>query len=499
MGFAKFQPLLDRGLGVLRRFSSLKLTLLFLWCFLVFLLVGVLFGHPSKSLFPLEKVSSPELVPFWRQIGLSDIFSSPWFTSFLFGLILNLLGIFLFRLPAIYRESQQKRLDLIEHFRNPDISEIEGDLSQLKDCYWMEYETDIAAPSFKKFVQRWTRSTLGKTQVLRTHGGPYEGQIHLAVIKNRYSILCAYLSFLFLFVALFGMGVSWVFGFEGRVSIPESQMTSQIKTIKGKLSPELEDIKIEGTRIHYSFFDTSTKKEIDRPLENLGTHLKFFDQKTLLQESTVEVNRPIKFKGHKFFQIGISEPGKRVADLIAGETKREVEFRFRNLSEGSKIQLDGALFEVLAIRTDLEKFGAAVQVRYHEKGSRPESFWLFENKPHLDYQSRSKSRYNFMLESLHPLKQSELLVFKDPGWPILATFGSLALVLFLISIFFPQSRYWFVWDEGFVKVVGWSSPLAVFRPTFRTLMKYFKAGLSKMDRDLKREELMISHGKFRPL
>jgi hypothetical protein len=150
------------------------------------------------------------------------------------------------------------------------------------------------------------------------------------------------------------------------------------------------------------------------------------------------------------------------------------------MGRGTTLKLDGAAVKVVDIQESVEELGSAAELEYTPEGGETETFWIFKNYPGYDPIHRKNSRYTFTVESLRPRFNTELIVTKNPGLYWYRIGAALFMVTLLLTLFFSQNRFWFVWTPGKVRVLAASSKFWVFEPRFNRMMAQFKHRVTRM-------------------
>lgn len=400
-------------------FRSLKLTIFLLILLALLSIIGTVIKQnaPAEEYIQRYGLSLYNVLDFFN---LFDMYHSWWFTAILLLLVINLIACSLHRFPGAWRQI----------FRESGAKEL-GD-SMLKILPYVER---IKLSISRGVKENEVRSLMkGFKKVERIEG---ESFITLYSEKGRFSRLGVYITHLSILIILIGGILGSLFGFRGYVNILEGETVDHITLrVRDKevIRPIGFSVRCDDFRL--TFYD----------LQNPEKHVKeYLSDLTVLEngkevlKKTIEVNRPLHYKGLTFYQSSYGA----IHDLTIGvQWRNNKESILLKVSEGGTVPIPNsqALLKVLKYSHEVHNFGEGIQVALFKPNQEPRAFWLLKGFPKFDEQRNDE--FVLRIEEVVEKEYTGLQVTKDPGVWIVWFGCSLMIIGLIVSFFFSHQRVW---------------------------------------------------------
>lgn len=466
--------------------ASTRFTAILLAGILAIFCIGLLFSQSDTAAAPLQSVYTGSMLYFLELIGVVHIFQSAWFIVILSLLALNLSAWAWKTTRSLMDQKTQK-------MKKVDVNRVEH--SRSHEVLFFATDTKISKANFRKAIEKvFPRKNVA---VLRD-----DEELHLGLQKFPYAGYGFVLVAMGTVLLILAIVISSTKRFRGQVIIDEGAKTSFVEIQRGE--PQGWQLFEEngrpvpgfyqpGYEIEVSDFDIQRYPASTRP-QSMSSTVKIHFPGRLPENQTVAVHHPVQISGVKIYQGGYEVTKDLVVSLSITDRKHKVTENYPRLDLGQEYGLKDAKFRVVEVEEPNSFSGRAVQIEYTEKGSPLERFWIFSDFPKYDGAHRKMSRYVFSVEYVGPNYQTTLYLSYDPGAIVAGIGGFLVLLGLLCVVLFYHQKFWFIWKEGHVVVVGWSQTLLQFEPRFHRMRRRLSKRFFKLDKTLKQEDMEIRYG-----
>ncbi len=309
-----------------------------------------------------QQAFSPEARYLLQVAGLSDVLHSGWFILILMAMVLNLSASAIERFPAVWRVALQRVPPAVK------VDQVTGAKKSEKYVY-LDLESGIHREEFRELVYKWSRGNVGKPHVLDDEGGLNELQV--AAQKGRFNRVLVFGAHFGMVLLLAGFAIGSFFGFEGRVTIDEGGKVDYLEVTRG--TPRAWEPWVSGGQTMAGFFkpgfaiecvrfDVDFHPGTDRA-KAFRSWLTFSEEGKPSYSRQLAVNRPIRFKGMSFHQVGFADTGRTGAVLTVYDRKTDFELPIPKAQKGGTYKVGGdAEVSILEIREELEDLGAAANL-----------------------------------------------------------------------------------------------------------------------------------------
>ncbi|MGK5082113.1 cytochrome c biogenesis protein ResB [Bdellovibrionota bacterium FG-1] len=396
--------------------------------------------------------------------------TSRWFIFALGVAGLNLLILVLLRLPKAWRASRKISKAALE---SKALDQAHAGLRK-GEYFGMGFETPLSREEFKAAAKKWAGRSFKNWKVARDT----EQEVQMVSTGGALSHLGVWVAHLALIVALVGVLWSSLFGFQARLIVAEDGRTDYAQPLRGILPQGWSRYPAEQkSYAPYAKMNFEVAGTDYDPLEQ-STTLRIYEKGALVSTVDVDSERPGEFGAWKFFQVGYGPGGRSSVDLSVIDSADGEERNFPKIGRGEGLELDSYRFKVLDIQPESEFNRPAIEIEFQQNDSSPEKFWIFSDHRDYDFIRRKQSRAHFVLHSVRPLQQSELIMSRDPGVALIWVGLSLAVVLLAWAMMAsPSRKSWLAWRPGMVTWVGWSDQPFLFEPRFEAQSKSLKRNL----------------------
>lgn len=444
-------PILNRFWSLLKsvRLTAGLLTLLLLSC-----IIGTLIVQEPQAHVPVEQIYPTVIVLLFRGLGLFDLYHSWWFLFLLFVFFTNLLVCTLDRLPRDFRKFKQRfpqpPLDSRQaQSQTLSVSDMESVRARMNGRWHgfmpTSHEEYII---FTKKTGRWSAFN-----VLTVHSG--------------------------VLIIMIGAMIAALFGYEGQVVLREGQTSntmpltseySEVKLLPLPFSLRLRSFKVD-------FYDDKTY----RP-KQYTSEVDIIKQGVVIQQSTIQVNRPLSLEGINLYQDSYGEDLRLALELRDVQsanvmrTEGTLHTKFE-LSDSGLSVIPAQFVEDFVMEENNQSLGPALLVRVFGLSNMDTPFWILKDYP--DHSPLLDDRYRIVFADIEVHPYSIFQVSRNPGGEIILV-GACVLVLGLCLVaFYREERWWIVLDplSQEMKIVLQSSHLSLHE----------KSSLAAMIHRVKRE------------
>ncbi|MBF0337930.1 MAG: cytochrome c biogenesis protein ResB [Nitrospirae bacterium] len=421
--------------AIWRFFSSVRLAVALIALIGLLSILGTVIeqnAEPEKNVRLFKKLLGDALAPtayrISESLGFMDMYSSWWFSLLLALLAVNLVVCSFDRLPGIRRMVSKPIEPLKEdgfghHGINKDFT-AKGTL------------TDVSV----KVQAALKQLGFNPTEVTSDRGIQYYAQ------KWQHARYAVYVIHLSIIVILAGAVIGIQFGFHGFMKIDEGQTTDETISRKGEKHHL-------GFSIRCDDFSLQFYGDTDTPKTYLSWLTVMESGKEVLKTS-IEVNRPLSYKGYTFYQASYGALGEENGVLIFRMTSKNGKSEVISKYVGDSFKLPESDLEArimafspaLGFNKDEKPYtytemlnNPAVYVLFREKGNDKYGGWIFKRYPKSwDIPDGSKLE----LIDNWGYQYTGIQVRKDPGvW--IVYLGCICMTLGLYFAFFlSHKRIW---------------------------------------------------------
>jgi cytochrome c biogenesis protein len=444
------KPIVNQTLDFL---SSVRFGVSMLIILVVLSMIGMLivqqnvggFDSFYASLTPAEKT-------VYAYLGFFDIYYSWYFKFLLLVLSLNIILASIDHFPAAWK-----------YFSNPKTETTKAWLKHQKESAVIEHSI-----STEKVVE------IFKKQGLRTKVTEKNGRVHVFGQSGVLNRLGAYIVHVFLLTLFIGHFVALQTGFDADVRFEPGQTTNEIQLIKFNLdnlkNPDTDiqeryavqlPFSIACTDIQQKLIDPKGSIEINNTLD-WRTQIKINDPSYGEQISDVSLNKPVDYRGYRFFQASAITEGKArqmKIEILPTDGLQPISFDLmRNgttdLPDGTKIEYENfwSDFAVGQQQSTSNNFeNAAVKMKITKDGETKSGYAFAKKLPDGIPINAPVFGNKFKLAEFEKVPMAHVLSIKyDPfqasfiAWYI----GGFGLMGALVFVFFiSHRRVWALIDD----------------------------------------------------
>jgi cytochrome c biogenesis protein len=413
--------------------SSLKLTVVLLFCLAVLSIIGTLI---PQNLAPQEYVKLYGL-PGYRLLHLLDIvdmYRSWWFVGLLLLLVVNIIVCSIDRLRIGWSVifTREPKFDLDQYRRRKNVLTFEGQIPvhRVKD-------------SFQRIMARG----FGFCRLV-----PIDGGFAITAERGRWTRLGVYAVHLSIVVLIIGGYIGSKFGFEGFVALPEGDQATSIELNRSHQTLEL-PFAIRCDDFEVTFYEGGQRpKEFRSKLTILEN-----GQEVLRQE--IVVNAPFYYKGVGIYQssygrMGDEEPQVDWGQEPSGDIALSIQSAAsgivynRTAKLGESIQLPEGLGQVVLERYEPAAtfqnmaLGPALIASLSKPSQAPQTITLPFKFRKFDAMRRGDVIISVVAPKAEPTKEryyTGLQVVYDPGvWGVYA--GFVLMLAGCVVVFFMSHQ-----------------------------------------------------------
>ncbi|MBF0539636.1 MAG: cytochrome c biogenesis protein ResB [Nitrospirae bacterium] len=428
-------------------FSSVRLAVILIAMIALLSIVGTLIeqgAEPEKNVILFKKIFGDALAPaayrISESLGFMDMYSSWWFLALLALLATNLIICSLDRLPGIRRIVSKPMEPLKEDgFGHHGIN---------KQFVCNGSLTDIRV----KVVTALRQLGFHPSEFALERGVQYYAQ------KWQHARYAVYVIHLNIIVILVGAVVGIQFGFHGFMKIDEGQTTDTAISRKG------EEHHL-GFSIRCDDFNVQFYGDTDMPKTYLSFLTVLENGKEMLKTS-IEVNRPMSYKGYTFYQASYGPLGEGSGVLVLRVTSKDGKSEVISKNVGDVLNIQGSALEAkimafspaLAFNKEEKAYtytdmlnNPAIYVVFREGRTEKYGGWIFKRYP-KSWNIPDGSKLELI--DNWGYQYTGIQVRKDPGvW--IVYLGCICMTLGLYFAFFlSHKKIWvlLVGDKGKVDI-----------------------------------------------
>ena len=416
--------------GLWNLLRSIKLTIFLLIILAAASIIGTIIPQRGQGAMELARELSPEAFRFLSSLGLFDMYHSIWFRLILAFLVLNLVICSIDRFPSA--------LKLFRSRPNPDrkapFKDLPPDQSFVVNSGKIK-DSDIMKPLLKARFRRFR--DIKK-----------EGEYIICAEKGRYSYFGVYLVHLSILAILLGGITGSLFGFEAYVNILEGTQVETVMLRKERRPLKL-DFKIRCEKFYVDFYENGAPKEY-------RSNLSFISGRDEVENMSVRVNHPVKFRGVTFYQAsyGRVPSGKVTLNILTSGKKEEIIQVEAEVSGTNPLPQKEGTFEVVDIKTDFMSTGPAALISITPDRGEKTKFWIFHNPEKIKdvlpepmliskrFNASAFAPYTFVLKSIESRYYTGLQANKDPGVSIVWAGCLIMLAGFFLTYFTSHRKIW---------------------------------------------------------
>ncbi|MBF0466589.1 MAG: cytochrome c biogenesis protein ResB [Nitrospirae bacterium] len=422
-------------------FTSVKLAAVLILTIAITSIAGTVIEQqtePAKNVKLFVKIFGAKLAPSIYSasdaMGLMDMYHSGWFTGLLVLFCANLIICSIDRLPKISHLVKEKLLPMEEpsfkkftihkeYHLQGNIKDRAEDILKLLKSLGFKSEEHKSADGLQFYGQKWGIS--------------------------RYAVYIVHLSIVLI---LLGAVIGVKFGFNGYLSLPEGESSDVAYTRDGKTQPL-------GFTVRCDDFNVDFYNDTDMPKEYKSWLSIHENGKEILSQS-IEVNRPLKYKGYAIYQASYGPVTDKNALIILRVTPSGGKTETMSMHVGDSFKIPGTNIEGKA-----KSFSPAIA--FNKETKEPFTYSEMMNNPavYLEFKKDGKDLYEGWVVKRYPktwdmpdgnkielvdywgYQYTGLQVRNDPGvW--IVYLGCLTMLLGLYGAFFLSHRKIWVLLKG---------------------------------------------------
>lgn len=397
--------------SIISFFASVKLALFVLFCLSVASIIGTIIPQNKPPEVYVQQYGA-NMAQLFQVLDIPDMYNSWWFVILLGLLCLNLIVCTIERLPNVWKMVT--------------LDNLAADISRLGKR--RDRKTFIAKGTLQETVSQVkdSMSSCGwKSQEKEREEG-----ILLFAQKSPWSRLGVYIVHASIILIFIGAIIGSYFGYKGSMMIPETTKKGTIYQF-GTGQPIDLGFEILCERFQLTRYDTGAPKEFLSDLVVLE------DGKEVLRRS-IEVNDPLHYKGHTFYQSSYEPYNKFLVNLTNNNTAQGERFL---IEPGKQVKWKMGQTEItygIINRARTEEPGILnYKIWFHDGTGEPSNFWVKDGDTTTVL--RGDTEYSFSLKEFFA---TGLQVTKDPGvWYVYT--GCIVMLLGLcVAFFISHQRVW---------------------------------------------------------
>ncbi len=257
-------------------FSSVRLTVVILLSLAFTSVIGTLIPQNASEAFYLQKYGQGWNEVF-KALDIVDMYNAWWFLLLLGLLVVNIVVCSFERLgytwKIIFPKKVVFRLERFRRLKHKETFSCDRSLDDLATCY---------EGFLKKRIGKVTRETTDTGTALFAETGRW----------TRIGVYVVHLSIILLLV---GAVIGSIWGFKGRVSIPEGNTTDVVELKQGEHQHLTLDFSIRCNSFDVSFYDTGAPEEFK-------SNVTLLEKGNEVLTTDILVNHPLRYKGISFYQ-----------------------------------------------------------------------------------------------------------------------------------------------------------------------------------------------------
>ncbi|MDY0221205.1 MAG: cytochrome c biogenesis protein ResB [Desulfobacterium sp.] len=289
-------------------FCSVRLTVVVLLAIALTSIVGTFIPQSGSAGFYLEKYGQG-----WSKLimalDIDDMYNSWWFLTLLAMLAVNIIVCSIQRLKVTWKVIFPRKIVFRpERFRN----------LKEREAFAASLDNGELVTRLQGFLER----KIGKVTTQNLEGGTA-----LFAEKGRWTRAGVYVVHVSVLLLLVGAVIGGLWGFKGRVSIPEGETINVIELRQGAHEHHTLDFSIRCNTFDVSFYDTGSPDEFKSNVTLIE------DGKEVLT-TDILVNHPLRYRGVSLYQSSYGIAGAKSIQLTM--TARESGLAFQEQVEFGK-------------------------------------------------------------------------------------------------------------------------------------------------------------------
>jgi len=415
--------------SIIKTLSSIRTGIVLLIIVVIASAAGTfILQRPLTDPDKLAKVYSPQTLAWLDRLGLTDVFHAWWFILLLALLSVTIVLASLERFPMAWRSFARPYLRPEPHF-----------LSGLP----LQQEIPIrhAATAIEAAERAFRQQRLKVQRVGRN------GDTSLYAERQRIAHLAAYVVHVSLLLILIGGMVDALWGYRGFVGMTKNEQVNQIEMRDGKTRPMGFTLRCDGA---------GQENYPDGTPRRYWSTLAVLENGREVQRETIEVNKPLVYRGLRFFQSSYGPTGEIGSVRLLASSKADPSIRKEiELQPGVPVALDADTSVNLAgfipdfvisgnqiASRSNELNNPAVQLSVVSKDAGESRVWLFPKFP--DFPHPDNAPYAFQVRELEMGYFTGLQVSYEPGqWAVWAGVILMGVGLWM-AFYLVHTRFWAV-------------------------------------------------------
>ncbi|MFO7760665.1 MAG: cytochrome c biogenesis protein ResB [Desulfobia sp.] len=402
-------------------FSSVKLALFLIFCLALTSIIGTIIPQNKQAEIYVKEYGK-KTADLFQFLDFTNMYSSWWFITLLFLLSLNLIVCSFKRLPNILRIIGKDNLA-------PDPTRLK------KRKEHKIFQSRLSLEEVKNKVIK----ALNKNG-WRPKEKQQDEEVVLFAQKGEWTRFGVYLVHASILIIFIGAMIGKLYGYKGSVMIPETTKKGEIYSFNDEKKIKL-DFEILCKEFSLSRYPDGTPKGYVSELAVIENGREVLNRK-------IEVNDPLHYKGHTFYQASFKPFQKLLATIRDNQENTGTKILIEPGKE-AKWEEGGISFGVIN-RAETKIPGRfKYKVWFYDRSGEPQTFWLTDGENTVV--RTEDSNYLFGLKQFYA---TTLQVTKDPGvWWVYLGFTMIMGGLY-IAFFLSHRRLWIlIKEDGNTEVI----------------------------------------------
>ncbi|MGA1868556.1 MAG: cytochrome c biogenesis protein ResB [bacterium] len=423
---------------IIKFFSSIKLTIFLLILLALTSIIGTLIAQKQDPRLYLQHYG-PKIFKLFQTFNLFDVYHSWWFILILILLSLNLLICSLRRFPRDWHRAVHPVIKLSENTAKQ--------YKLCKDKIFNAHLQDIEQVVIQT-IKRFGFHTITNSE---------EAENKTKIIfsqKNRYNFLFFYLTHISIILIFIGGIIGAIQGEKGFIQLPEGEMRSAYQTFYSNTIGNL-GFTIRCDDFHIEYYPNS------RQPKDYRSKLTIIENNQEILTKIIEVNKPLSYKGYKFYQSSYGQDmqsGNLYIEVQPKDPEKQEPVQKFVVSPGGTFQFKGSdgIQRSVRVAQFLPDFGMnqnrqkisksdrlnnpAINIIVTPENQPPYSLWSFQNYPGV-HMSKTGD-YIFTLKGYQGKEYTGLQVAKDPGVPVVWAGCIILIIGILFLLYTAHARIW---------------------------------------------------------
>ena len=412
--------------SILDFFNSVKLAIFLIIILTIASVVGTLIPQMRSA----EEYAARygQLSELLIRLEITDLYHSWWFIAFLFLFALNILICTLTRLSPKLKRALRPNLE----FQSETLL-----ASKIRE----RFQKDHSLTQVEEELKKKLRSVHYKVRENRK-----AGSVHLLARKKTLGIFGADIVHVGLLVILIGGIISGFSGFRATINISE-----------GETVPVLD----ENFQLRLDKFETEYHP--NGSIKDWKSTLTVIEEESPRLTKTIEVNHPLSYKGHVFYQSSYGWDWQNpTLEIWATKTSDPSSLKKVYLQLGEKERWDEEALEFAAVRfipdfiidgnqprtRSLNPNNPAVLIEVFRGEDRISSGWIFSKFPDFSQMhSQEETNFKFELKDIQAAQYSGIQMSRDPGVNFIWAGCALVMLGLFLAFYWPPKDIRFILAE----------------------------------------------------